>query len=269
MIGQEHLLKIIDKNIENGFPKFSIIQGKSGYGRKTLCRYIADKLHIGYVICNTKTDEVKDIIQKAYLNEFPVMYIFPDADTMHTNAKNALLKITEEPPKNSYFVMTIQNTQQLLDTLLSRGALYTLEEYTSTDITQFIHNTNTSLSDRDMNILLNICHGPSDVYKLLEYGVYDFYDYCEQVLDNIGLVPGYNAFKITTKLNAKENAWDLDLFFDTISLVSLQRYYKIKDDSFRKVIDICSKFKFDWHEYNYNKQLLLDDWVLKMREVLY
>lgn len=269
MIGQKHLLEIIDKNLQREFPKFFIIQGNKGYGRKTICYHIAEKLGIGYNICDIKTEEVKNIITTAYLNKFPVLYIFPEADNMHANAKNALLKITEEPPRNSYFAMTIQDPQKLLATLLSRGTLFRLDEYSSKDIYDIIIKENPDLSNKEIEVLLNICHGPGDIHRLIDYGIIEFYDYCEQVLDNIGLVAGYNAFKIINKLKIKDTGWDLDLFLDTISYIALKRLQVDKEIDYMSVINLCSKYKQELKQNNYNRGFLMDDWILKMRQVLY
>jgi hypothetical protein len=46
--------------------------------------------------------------------------VIPDADAMLSEAQNALLKMLEEPPVNTFFVLTASNQQQLLPTIRSR-----------------------------------------------------------------------------------------------------------------------------------------------------
>ena len=46
MIGQVNLLNKIDKLVENGFPRFVLLVGEKGSGKKLMSREIANKLGI-------------------------------------------------------------------------------------------------------------------------------------------------------------------------------------------------------------------------------
>jgi len=48
------------------------------------------------------------------------MVLIEEADTMNKEASNALLKILEEPPKSTFFVLTAEKIDTLLPTILSR-----------------------------------------------------------------------------------------------------------------------------------------------------
>lgn len=48
------------------------------------------------------------------------MVLIKDADKMNVQAQNALLKMLEEPPKNTFFILTATHTPPLLPTILSR-----------------------------------------------------------------------------------------------------------------------------------------------------
>ena len=50
-------------------------------------------------------------------------YVIEDADTMNTQAQNALLKIIEEPPERVLFILTCNNRARILPTILSRAAV--------------------------------------------------------------------------------------------------------------------------------------------------
>lgn len=67
--------------------------------------------------------QVRDIVQDAYImpNEAPrKVYFIPAADEMNVNAQNAMLKILEEPPARSAFVLTAANSAAIIDTVHSR-----------------------------------------------------------------------------------------------------------------------------------------------------
>ena len=48
------------------------------------------------------------------------MVLIKDADKMNVQAQNALLKMLEEPPENTFFILTATHTSSLLATILSR-----------------------------------------------------------------------------------------------------------------------------------------------------
>ncbi len=68
-------------------------------------------------------DQVRDVVRDAYImpNEAPrKVYLIPAADEMNVNAQNAMLKILEEPPARSAFVLLAANSAAILDTVSSR-----------------------------------------------------------------------------------------------------------------------------------------------------
>ena len=65
MIGQKILLSKIDKMISS-FPKFTIIVGAKGSGKKTIATQICRKLGLMMVKFGTGIDEVREIIDLSY-----------------------------------------------------------------------------------------------------------------------------------------------------------------------------------------------------------
>lgn len=68
-------------------------------------------------------DEANDILRKlsftSYEGSYKVVVIW-QPETMHISAANKLLKILEEPPDKTVFVLVSSHTEQLLATILSR-----------------------------------------------------------------------------------------------------------------------------------------------------
>ena len=74
-------------------------------------------------------DAIRALREEAYIlpNEAPVrVFILCDVQTMHNQAQNALLKLLEEPPKHTRFILTCENRSQLLETVRSRLFAVTL-----------------------------------------------------------------------------------------------------------------------------------------------
>lgn len=210
MIGQKNLLKIIDEQIlMEEFPRFSIIVGAEGSGKKTLALYIGEMLqnYQTYIVPDVKVETIRNMIADSYKVNTPTVYMIFDADTMSANSKNAMLKVTEEPPNDAIFIMTISDSNMILDTLRSRASIYYMQPYTPEEIIEY--------ADCDIpdNILIDLCETPGDVNKLSKYGI-ELFEFTEKVVNNIATVSSANALKIADSIAFKDGAdgYDLELF---------------------------------------------------------
>ena len=73
---------------------------------------------------------VRDVKENVYMqpNEADYkIYILGNCQCMNESAQNALLKVLEEPPKYAMFILTVTNKSALLETVLSRSVVLTLE----------------------------------------------------------------------------------------------------------------------------------------------
>ena len=137
MVGQKALLNTIDMQIKNKtFPKFSIIVGESGSGKHTLVKHIHKTFGKGLLAeYGPSVSDVRNAIEKAYTVQGDLLFcVFYDADRMSMAAKNAMLKVVEEPPENVYFILTLESLSNTLDTIKSRGQVYNMQPYTPTEI---------------------------------------------------------------------------------------------------------------------------------------
>lgn len=268
MIGQKRNLMMIDKWVAEGCPQFFCISGQPGGGKRMIAHYIADRLGKEYSEVGIKVDDVREVIDSA--TRYGGFYVFADADTMSTNAKNALLKITEEPPKDSYFVVTVQDEASLLDTVKSRAQMIRLEPYTRKDLIDY--GCNHPQSD----ILVasyDIAGTPHDLDTLVEYGQ-EFIDYVNLVIDNIRDVEPANAFKSSSKLALKneEDRYDLSIFFKTVIELCGNRIRSGKCDvsmviDYAKIRLITVSYYTKSFQLGVNKQQLYDNWIFDVRAI--
>ena len=261
MIGQKNIKDWVNK-VSNNFPHFIVLIGESGSGKRTVCKYISNYLSLVYSECEIRTEAVREVIDTAYKSTTKVMYNFCNADNMKVQAKNALLKITEEPPENAYFCLTLNDDTSLLDTIRSRACVIYLEWYTLNDIEECCSKKS---ADKELNKLVcDIATVPGDIDKLLEYGK-DFYDYSKLVVDNIAEVEPANAFKSASKLAIKsDEGYDLKLFWKVILYWCNQH---LQDKWFEAALVTC-RYLNKVDNAGVNKQQLYDMWVLDIRSVL-
>lgn len=271
MIGQDELKHRIRSQIEdNVFPRFSIIIGPTGSGKQLICNYIAKQLHAVPYECGISVDDVRKMITEAYKVSTKVLYIIANADKMSIAAKNALLKVTEEPPQNAYFVMTLTDSNNTLNTIKSRGTLYHMNPYSFDELCQFGNEiTKYTLHNADIEIIRDICQTPGEVYMLLgndaDYAK-NFYDYVLQVVDMVNVVSGSNAFKIGDKLSFKadDGKYDLKLFWKAFMSICSKRLFT-DVDKYASGIKITSKYLQDLRVTGINKQFTFELWLLDIR----
>lgn len=148
------------------FPHALLLEGSEGSGRRTFAREIAAALfcrgeHKPCGSCNQcrkvleqnhpdveyyggdgsrrsfHIDTIRKLRQNAWLlpGEAPCrVCVLCGAENMTDQAQNALLKILEEPPEHTVFILTAENRAMLLPTILSRVQTIRLEPLTPAEI---------------------------------------------------------------------------------------------------------------------------------------
>lgn len=267
MIGQKNLIKSIDDMLTQGtLPHFIILTGSIGSGRKTLARYIGDA--IGNVAeIEVSVDSIRNMIDNSYKIVDKSVFIIPDADNMSVQAKNALLKVTEEPPNDAYFIMTLEDQYNTLQTIRSRGTVFTMENYSQDELMEFI-NENVNIEEDKINSILKLAQTPGEILELSKYDIQEFYKFVELVIDNIADSTLANTFKIADKLALAKDAegYDLKLFFKAFTTICLQRMSGVDAPRYATGVSITSGAMRDIGINGISKQMLVDDWILEMRK---
>lgn len=272
MIGQEQLLNTIDMQIkEHKYPRFSILVGPSGGGKKLIAKHIAKELDAQIVNSEGKVEDVRQIIKLANSTFITTVYVFTDVEKMSSNAENALLKFLEEPPNNAYVILTTQSEYSLLDTIRSRGVIYHLNPYTPEEIEDYlmwyIPLPQTNIEEF-IRLFTDLCETPGDVKLLASMNAEDFYNYVELVVDNIDSVIGANALKIGGKIALKSDdsdKYDLRMFFRAFIDICLKK----RDVLHAKWIEVTNRYLRQLSIKGINKSMLFDSWVLDIREITF
>lgn len=121
--------------------------GSSHCGKCPSCKKIAENNHsdVIYVTHEKESVSVSDIREqvsdtvavKPYEGGYKV-YIINDADKMTPEAQNALLKTLEEPPEYAVIILVCRDKGKLLETLLSRTAVYELKPAANEEVISFL-----------------------------------------------------------------------------------------------------------------------------------
>ncbi len=159
LVGNERLRDTLLSAIgSDRLPHAVLLEGDEGLGRHTLMRFIAKALlcegegekkgedscrscqlfaagtHPDFILAEPESgkksisvDAVRDIRAKAFIKPHisgKRVFVFDKCDSLSVQSQNALLKILEEPPGNTCFILITQSKSSLLDTIISRCAVF-------------------------------------------------------------------------------------------------------------------------------------------------
>lgn len=257
MIGQKNNIKTLIKwRCNKSVPRFIIIAGEEGSGRLTFAKAILKTINAKGVIMGNSISDVRDTIEQAYYITQPTCYIFRDADDMKAEAKNALLKVVEEPPNNAYFIMTVHNIDNMLGTIRSRGTVIKMEPYTMQELR--------SVSEDELS--LKYCTNIGEL-QIAHEEIQRTEDCVNDVLKALREKSGTKLLKACTQLRAKQTETDkIDclLFFKVFQ----KQFCKIYDFSnlsltALKYIFVC---KQELNRNTVNKRASIESMLIKILE---
>ena len=96
---------------------------------------------------------IKSLSLKSFQSKFKVMIIW-QPEMMHPAAANGILKIVEEPPPNTIFILVSSRIEQLLPTILSRTQIVTIPLLSDEQIEEQLINAEVSKSKIDNVVAL-------------------------------------------------------------------------------------------------------------------
>ena len=117
---------------------------------------------------NILVDDVKDLIET--VNLMPIesdykVFIFNNFSSANIQAQNKLLKILEEPPRNTFIILNVTNSSKVLPTVASRCKKIRLSLLDSEDIKANVKDA--GVGDKDLDTIVEISQG--SLQKVLNY----------------------------------------------------------------------------------------------------
>lgn len=145
VVEQDAIKIILTEQIRTqSFKHAYLFCGPAGCGKTTAARIFANELNMGMgnpievdAASNNGVDNIRDIIEnakrKSLDSEYKV-YIIDECHMLSTGAWNAMLKLLEEPPKGTIFIMCTTDPQKIPATILSRVQRYDFSKISLSNI---------------------------------------------------------------------------------------------------------------------------------------
>ena len=144
-----------------------------------------------------KVREAREAIQLSALSTDAaarVLFIY-GAQNLNGSSANAMLKIIEEPPEDTFFVFTAQNRYRLLPTVLSRVTCYTLPPAAPADCLRRMKELAPGHTEEELNRALLRCGGSPETGAALlkDPAVQKRYAAAEEMLAGLAMANPYRA----------------------------------------------------------------------------
>ncbi len=257
MIGQTKLKQLCLKLFkENKLPRTIILNAPKGFGKKEFVKWFSEQTNIPYKIFGNKIDNIRDAIDCS-LNEYTTqIYAFEDLNT--TMMQNTILKFLEEPSKNLYIFVLIDDLHNLLTTIQNRGIILNFDCYTKEELNTFNQDS----------LALSIFSNPKDLIDVKEIDLKALYDITNKIIDKLDVAGISNALKLNNCIKIKdssgkynkEDGYDINLFFKVLKYTFLNKYKDTLDE------DILRKFnnlQDSLNQLKVNQKYVLDSFLIR------
>jgi DNA polymerase-3 subunit gamma/tau len=141
VLGQDHIVKVLESSIENKHIAHAyIFAGSRGTGKTSVARIFAKEIGTTPnditeidAASNTGVDDIRALNES--VNTLPFeskykVYILDEAHMLSKSAWNALLKTIEEPPKHVIFIFATTEANKIPETIISRCQMFSFKKPT-------------------------------------------------------------------------------------------------------------------------------------------
>ena len=150
----------------------------------------------GFMSVEESADINRKLNLKSFESEFRILLMWMP-EKMKTEAANKLLKIIEEPPEKTIFLLATENRDQLLPTILSRLQMIKVKRIADAEI-QHTLQTQYQLSEENARTIAHLCEGNFHTAQSLAQQEQGTDRFEKQFLEWMRLC--FNPYKNTSKI---------------------------------------------------------------------
>mgnify|MGYP001309994975 CR=1 FL=1 len=112
---------------------------------------------------------IENFISHSSIYNFPKIIIIDSADDLNINSSNALLKILEEPKKNSYIFLISHQPSHLIPTIRSRCIKFKISKPNFDQFSLILKNIDNEIFDDEIKYLYDLSNGSIGLSIDLKY----------------------------------------------------------------------------------------------------
>lgn len=199
IVGQDKLLKQLDTYTLDTFPRTAMFVGDYGAGKHLICKMLSEKFNLPLIDIsdNINLETLDNICLSTNVN----MYLI-DASMITEKEQNIILKFLEEPLKNAYIVLLVNNKNRLLPTVTNRCKVFELAKYTKETLSSFIE------IDESNKYILDIANTPGEILNLKDSKLSDTVALSDKIINCIHKATFANTLTLLDKVSfrARKNA---------------------------------------------------------------
>lgn len=254
LINMDSVLNFINNIPTEEFPNSIILFGGKGSGRKTICKYIADRLGIEMRLTENLSD-IYDIV-------FPTMLVV-DYNKLRDGDIQSLLKAVEEPPTMCKVAIISESASTTIDTIKNRCVSITIPKYSVSDLLHFT----------DSEVVARFCKTPGMAMSVTEDTINSIKNLCDTIISKMHLASLSNALTLTEKFDTNNDdvsKINIPLFCSVMMGVS-EEYYKsgvLTFTQLRVIMGETEELRQDIQNPSYNKKQLVDGYIIALKEIL-
>ena len=208
-------------------------------------------------------EESRNIIKKLALKPFEspnkVMIIW-QPERMHPSAANGILKILEEPPPHTYFILVTNAADQLLPTITSRAQLITVPLLQDGEVENYLLETYeldpkrakriTQLSEGDLGYALSLIENDDEDDTTEFFAQWMRSCYKKNLADLVARAETYHNFD---KLSQKNMLlYSMNMMRETLlNLAGSESIHRVEDEELKFIQDFSKVMSLDKIEFSY------------------
>ena len=222
-------------------------------------------------------DQVRDCIN--FFNHTPILggykiCIIDSLDEMNINSTNALLKILEEPPRNSLFFIVSHNRDSILPTIKSRCINLQFRKFSNDEIKSFLKTKIPIDEVYDLREIIDLSNGSFG--RALELIKEDAQEISAKIRKLFTEYSDEDLYELESFLRSSNK---LDLFFE-LSIIKIDKLiseFALKKDNSEKekinkffyIREKIQKIYYEGKKYNNLNNHIILDLVLLIKKSLY
>lgn len=261
IVGQEHIISLIDKSTVDTFPKSLILLGEYGSGKHTISDYISNRLNLTLIDITENLN--LETIEEIGMRVEPYIYLINGKD-ISIKEQNTILKFLEEPLKNSFIIILCENKNQLLNTVLNRCQVWELRKYPKQLLEQFIEN------QANKELILKVATTPGQVKSMDFDGLSDIFSLAMKIINKISGATLPNTLTLANKLAFKGEKDKINVYVFMLVLLDCYRELIIHNDNIKlyEAYTLTKDFVNNQYIANINKKHLFENYLIQLRNIM-